>query len=277
MKIINIESSESAYLTKKYVFQDVNNRTIESVYVDRVSKNIICLSSMYGCSVGCTFCKSGENFYGIASYEDIVDMCDMIVTDNKINPDKKTVFSFMGSGEPLLNPINVCNAINYINSKYYNSKVSVSFSGVGFKNFKQMVNHCQIQPKFQFSLHSAYNSERIKLIPNSNTLELILDELDKYCIDYNTSVELNYILLDGINDSMGDVFAISDIFSRYKHFTLKINEYHVVNYNYIESLYKSKFIENLRGFGIFPEIYSTDGIEIGAACGQLKSIVNAVN
>jgi adenine C2-methylase RlmN of 23S rRNA A2503 and tRNA A37 len=40
---------------------------------------------------------------------------------------------------------------------------------------------------------------------------------------------------------------------------------------YIESKNKNNFIKILNDYNIFPEIYSTDGVDIGASCGQLNS------
>lgn len=278
MKLLEIQESKFNYLAKKYIFIGDNGYTVSSVYIDRMDKDIVCLSCMYGCPVGCGFCKSGENYYGKISSADMNFMCDYIAKDNNFTEEKRKVFSFMGNGEPLLNHSQVANTINYIGNTYKNYKVSVSLSGPDIGLFPQFIKNIKVQlPKFQFSLHSPFNQERESLIPYTSNLELIWDVFNDYLNAHSDEkIELNYVLLNGINDSdwhstmlAGIINLLNDISNN--KYLLKINEYHLVNPKYFESVNKDNFIKKLKEFNIIPEVYSTDGVEIGAACGQLNS------
>jgi len=272
MKLLEIHTSTGNYLAKKYVFLGDNGYTVSSIYVDRIDKDIICVSCMYGCPVGCVFCKSGENYHGNISSEDMNFMCDYIAKDNKFSDEKRKVFSFMGSGEPLLNYHNVHKTINYIHLTYKRYSVSVSLSGIGvLKNFKYFIQNMYSVPKIQFSLHSPFDGERKLMIPNSDNIDSILDVLDEYSRESNTYIELNYILLEGINDTPKHADELSKLIINNDKFLLKINEYHEINNTYGESKHKKAFINYLNFLGIVPEIYSTDGVDIGAACGQLNT------
>ncbi len=261
MRIIRTEEQNKPHYTKKYVFEGKSE--VSSIYIDRKNKDIICISSMYGCPVKCEFCKSGERYEGRLTHEEIIFMINHIVIDKKLGG-KRIVFSFMGSGEPLLNTINIAKTINFISKKFVNYSVSISISGAGILNFKELINNIQIFPQIQFSLHSPFEDERRNLIPLTSSLDTILPILK----NYDGNVEINYILLEKINDSNEHAKKLAELLKKYD-FKLKINEYHKVNIKYSESKNKQIFIGKLMEESINPEIYATDGVEIGAACGQL--------
>jgi len=77
MKIKSTKEQQLPYFCKKYTFQ--NKDIVSSVYIDRCVKDIICISSMYGCPIGCLFCKSGERYLGNIPYCDIISMIDYII------------------------------------------------------------------------------------------------------------------------------------------------------------------------------------------------------
>jgi len=268
MKFLNSSESFSNFYVKKYNFIGKNNKIVSSVYIDRKDKDIICLSCMFGCPVKCKFCKSGQSYFGNLEYNDIIYMINYIYNDKKLSENKKIIFSFMGSGEPLLNYKNVYKTINYINKEYKNISISLSISGANMNKFRSFVSNLETYPKIQFSLHSAYNDERKEIIPLTDNLDYILNELYYYKMLSDKEIELNYILLNNINDSSSHINVLIDILKKYL-FKLKINEYHDVNLGINESANKDKFIVLLNENNIFPEIYSTDGVDIGAACGQL--------
>ncbi|MDO8516640.1 MAG: radical SAM protein [Nanoarchaeota archaeon] len=268
MKCIKTFESNLSYFTKKYLFSE-ENKTVESTYVNRGDKNIICLSSMYGCPVGCKFCASGKSYFGNLKSSDILFMANYIIndSDNKI----KTLFSFMGSGEPLLNVWEVSDSIKEL-SRISDSYFSMSVSGLGIDNIDSIANDKEItkKPKIQFSLHSPFNFQRRELIPKTEDIEKVLGKLQLYKENTGKDIDLNYILLNNINDSKAHCKKLLDIINQ-TGFNLKINEYHLTNSGFLESKNKKKFILLLRENGVYPEVYATDGVDVNAACGQLVS------
>lgn len=267
MTLVDSKESFESYYTKKYTFKNKHN--VSSVYVKRDDKDIICLSSMYGCPVGCKFCKSGQNYFGNVKDVDIIFMIDHIVKDKQLG-NRKIVFSFMGSGEPFLNPKNVLNVIGYIVKKFNNFSISISTSGLGINNlmvFNKFFEKIGYYPQIQLSLHSLYDGDRRTIIPKSPKLGDILDLL----LPYKGKIEMNYVLMHDFNDS--DIHAVKlAYFIRSKYLFLKINDFHEVDGSlYFKSKRKKEFIDILKKHYVEPEVYSTDGVDIGAACGQLES------
>jgi adenine C2-methylase RlmN of 23S rRNA A2503 and tRNA A37 len=270
MKFIKSYESNEGYYSKKYIFLD-EGRSIEAVFIDKPDKNILCLSCMYGCPVGCAFCKSGETYFGKVSYRGMKDMIEFIVKDQHlVKCQKKILFSFMGSGDIMLNYLEVAKCINYLASSYKNLSISISVSGAAIENLSFLSKKLDYLPKLQFSFHSPFDKERKKIIPATRSLSKIFEELKLYRERSGGNITLNYVLLEDVNDSQEHVRGIVGLIKEFG-FNLKINGYHKVNDIYSESSKKEKFIKELIGEGISPEIYFTDGVDIGAACGQLMS------
>lgn len=268
MKLKSIIESKFSHPTKKYIFIN-GNKTIECTFVDRETKYIICLSCMMGCRVGCKFCRSGRSYFGELNSEDIIYMATTIVISEKIW-DKKILFSFMGSGEPLFNVMSIRSVIERLHL-FPKAYFALSTSGVVIDNLPKLYfPPANCHPKIQLSLHSPYDKERNILIPNSPKIEDIFRFLSEYKEVTGKEIELNYILLDGINDSIQHAIDLSKIVKG-SGFSLKINNYHDVELGYKESSKKEKFIKWIQEEGICPEVYSTDGHDIEASCGQLKS------
>ena len=265
MKINNILTSKGNVPSKKYVFEE-EGKLIESTYIDRKNKYIICVSCMFGCPVGCEFCASGLNYFGKLTKKEMVFMISSIIKKENLTEEKRLLISFMGSGEPSLNMNEIKEVIQEISNKYPNTSFAISNSGVKIENLLLLNDIKDRNIKLQFSLHSPYNQERKKIIPSTDNLKKILKTYFKLKFE----LEINYILLNNFNDSRNHADKLSNFIKKYG-FNLKINDYHEVNRNFIESTNKKLFLEVLKKNKVNFEMYSTDGVDIGAACGQLIS------
>ncbi len=92
-------SSESTDGTKKYLFNVLNNRYIETAFIPDRERATICVSTQSGCKMGCKFCMTGrQGFQGNLSSNEILNQFRSI-------PEHKSLTNivFMGMGEPLDN------------------------------------------------------------------------------------------------------------------------------------------------------------------------------
>ncbi len=273
MKCIDKLNSEDNYPTTKYIFEN-NGKTVESTYINREEKHIICLSTMYGCPIKCKFCASGLSYFGKLNQEEIINMVNYIIKDKDLlNSNKRILISFMGSGEPLLNLNAIINVIKFLNQNIPSCYFAISVSGKSIDKLDLLINDKEIRsikPKIQFSLHSPYNEERKKLIPFTEDLDVIIKKLKDYQEKVGKEVDLNYLIFDNINDSMQHAIDLAKLIKK-AGLKLKINQYHDVNLGIKESKNKTQFIKYLNEENVYPEIYFTDGGNIQAACGQLTS------
>mgnify|MGYP001605248835 CR=1 FL=1 len=265
MILTEILKSEGKFMTKKYIFEK-EGKIAESVFIDRGNKNILCISSMFGCPVKCNFCASGLNYFGKLTKNDILDTVYQIIENENVDNNKKLLISFMGSGEPLMNISSVSGSIRELSREFLNPYFAISFSGSRINNLSKLDDLNDLNLKLQFSLHSPYNYERKKLIPLTDDLYKILPLLSKSPF----VLEINYTLIDGLNDSENHAEKLSELIKD-NNFKLKINEYHEVGDNFKKSTNDQNFFEILKRNKVCYEFYSTDGVDIGAACGQLKT------
>ncbi len=265
MKTIQVLESKEKFPARKYVFIK-NGKSVESTYIDRGNKDIICVSTMFGCPVKCNFCASGNSYLGNLSKEEIISMVDSIIENEGLKNEKKLLIFFMGSGEPLLNADQVLGVIEELIKRGSNFHFAMSVSGINIKNLKLFSHLSRDKLKVQFSLHNPFNEERKNMIPLTEDLDKIFQELS--CLKFDT--EINYIVLEGINDSERHARELSNFIKKHK-FKLKINEYHKIGNEIWESSKKDAFLSILRKNNVDFELYSTDGADIRGACGQLTS------
>jgi 23S rRNA (adenine2503-C2)-methyltransferase len=228
---------------------------------------------MFGCPVGCKFCSSGLSYFGKIDGEDIAWMVKEIITRSDIStfPDgNKVLVSFMGSGEPMLNSEEVIAAIQILNRIGF--RFSLATSGVGIGHIWDFINNKYIglvKPKLTISLHSSFDTDRMDLIPNTASIGTIIRLASDYAMAVGP-VQLNYVLLEGINDSILHAEALAALVRQFG-FHLKINRYNDVGRGFVESSRKVDFINELSRNLVNPELYFTDGVDIAAGCGQLRS------
>ena len=115
-----IETHESSDGTLKFLVELFDGNKVECVYIPEKTRGTICISSQVGCSLTCTFCRSGtQRLVKNLSASEIVSQ--VILVKDKLNDwgDRKTVSNivFMGQGEPLINLKNLKKAIQILKDK----------------------------------------------------------------------------------------------------------------------------------------------------------------
>ena len=97
--------------TEKYVYELLDGKCIETVFIKRRDGGTVCVSTQVGCSVGCIFCESGRNgFVRNLTPSEIVQQ--VILLRRKVNR-----IVFMGMGEPLFNYNNFIKAIHILRDR----------------------------------------------------------------------------------------------------------------------------------------------------------------
>lgn len=268
MKIVDKIHSVDGMATK-YLQETDDGYIIETAYVDYYNKHIICFSSLIGCPIGCRFCISGQKLKYIRKLtaDEIITQCLNVINDNDTT-NKPLLFSAMGEGEPLLNIDNLKVAFELFDSWFLGSKFSVSTSGIDTRKIKELSLFKQAI-KLQLSLHSAFDADRKKLIPNSSPLMVIHDAL-RVASRRIKNIEINYILIHNINDSMRDLEGLCH-FVNGTDWKIKINRFNSFpDIPFEQSKRLNLFIKILKARGVDVEYYETNGTDIGGACGQMS-------
>lgn len=283
MKIRKFEGKNKN--VKKYVFTK-DDSVFESViykYPTYKERTVICISVQSGCPVGCVFCGTGKRFirnlsseeiknqvYEVLKQENIID----IALKDKIN---KFQIMFMSMGEPMLNWLNVRNAIIELNRDFRNAQLLISTMGIkDYATFFDIVKNAKKIDKIglQFSLHNSIDKERDLLIPYKNKFSIrnLRDMGLLFCQETGKKVYLNYCV-SNTNSAEEHTTKILDIFPP-NYFCLtfsvicnpdKTKKVDITDY---DALYKMQdlFLKNGYDVKIFDPAGKDD---IGGGCGQL--------
>ena len=258
---------------------------IETVFIPEGKRGTICVSSQVGCSLSCSFCHTGtmkleRNLVLEEITGQIMTVKHLLKDWNKKTEEKiVTNVVFMGMGEPLLNYDNVINSIKILcdiqGLDISKRKVTLSTSGIVNKiqSFQE-----DVDVNLAISLHAAFDNIRDKLVPINRKwpLSILLKELKDYnSLDNKKRITFEYIMLEGINDSLEDAKELIKIIRPLKS---KINlipfnpwpesKYNVSSFEKIE-IFKNFILEKGK---IIATIRLPRGDDILAACGQLKSL-----
>ncbi len=252
----------------------------------------VCVSSQAGCPLNCAFCATGrEGFNRNLTAEEITDQVlfwRQYLKKFRISNFEFRVYDisnvvYMGMGEPFLNWEQVKKSLeNLINPKLFgfgSRSISVSTSGIpeGIEIFTETFP----QMNLAVSLHFAENEMRSRYMPISKQydLEKIKETLQKYFQKSKRKIFIEYILFQGLNDSLQDARKLSEYLKSIGHtYLLHVN---LIFYNEEDKTandFKAssknaavKFRDCLRQNHINVTIRKSLGADIQGACGQLST------
>jgi len=252
---------------------------VESVLIPTEKRITACVSSQVGCSLDCKFCatarlKRMRNLNADEIYDQVVAIKEQSET---FFGRPLTNIVFMGMGEPLLNYANVIAAIDKITSpKGLNmaaKRLTVSTVGIA----KMIVKMADDDVKFNLavSLHSALNETRSSIMPinDTNTLEELGDALKYWYQKRKRKVTYEYVVWDGINDSIEHARALLR-FCQLVPCKVNLIEYNPIDDGIFQQASDEKlrmYQDLLESHGITTRIRKSRGKDIDAACGQLAN------
>ena len=270
--------------TRKWLFELEDGKEIETVYIPDKNRGTICVSSQVGCSLSCSFCHTGTmKFSRNLSTSEILGQVMYVKNflkdwNNKSDKKKITNIVFMGMGEPLLNYDNVIKSINVLTDQkglaFSKRKITLSTSGVVPKiiDFKE-----DSDVNLAVSFHAAFDEIRDILVPINKKwpIENLLKALKEYSKKRkHKRITFEYIMLEGINDSIKDA---KELVKLIKPFKAKIN---LIPFNpWPGSNYKASSPDKIKVFKkhileegkLVATVRLPRGDDVLAACGQLKS------
>lgn len=274
----------------KYLFELKDGKTIESVLlpmkkdiinedgdIAKHARYTICVSSQVGCKMGCSFCLTAKGgFVRNLSAGEIVGQILWIKRENNIPYERRVNVVYMGMGEPLDNLDNVSKAIKILKD---NDGLAIgarrqTISTSGLANQIKRLGEMDLGVLLAISLHAVTDELRLKLMPvnKAYNISAVMEAVRNFPIDMRKRVMFEYLMMDGVNDGINDAKALVKLLSGIK---AKVN---LILFNPHEgSQYKrpqlqniEKFRDYLQGRGVTCTIRQSKGLDISAACGQLK-------
>ena len=288
LKIAKKEKSSDGSI--KYLFELHDGHTIESVLllmkkkkidedgkIVRSEKYTVCISTQVGCKVGCTFCLTAKGgFVRNLSVGEIVNQIVQIKKDNNIDENKSVNIVYMGMGEPLDNYDNFVHSVKVFSDEEGLSinkrRQTVSTSGISSKIEKLGNEDLGIQ--LAISLHAVDDGLRSELIPMNKAynIQSIIDAVKKFPVDTRKKVMFEYLVIKDKND---DITSANELLKLLDGIKAKVNliyfnPYPGTPYQRPTSKSMLEFQEYLTKKGLLCTIRESKGLDISAACGQLK-------
>ncbi len=292
-KILNEELSILPFVIKEVVissdgraikalFELEDGNVVESVLISPKPETwSACISSQVGCAMSCEFCATGKLGLGRdLTTDEIVSQAIFwrgYLRENNIVGTYANIV-YMGMGEPFMNWDNVKASIDILTNEklgnFPNRGISVSTSGV-VSGIKKFADECG-QINLAISLHFATDEKRDKYMPvnKAYNLEALSESLRYYLAKNNRRLFIEYIMLEGVNDSDEDArLLVSYLKSIGKKQLVIVN---LIKYNSVDDSFKPSskktvmhFKELIKSGGVPCTIRKSIGDDIHGACGQL--------
>ena len=274
----------------KYLFKLHDGHTVEAVLllmrdtqynedgsIKHLPKYTVCVSSQVGCKVGCAFCLTAKGgFIRDLSAGEIVEQILQIYKDNDIDSNRRVNIVYMGMGEPLDNLDNLAKAIKIFSNPdglaISPQRQTVSTSGLSAKIDR--LAKMDLGINLAISLHAVDDELRQKLMPINKAYNIasIMDAVRNFPINLRKKVMFEYLIIKDLND---DLASANKLVKLLNGIQAKVN---LIFFNpYEDSEFQrpsvedvKKFQEHLLNKGVICTIRESKGLDISAACGQLR-------
>jgi 23S rRNA (adenine2503-C2)-methyltransferase len=289
--------------TRKWLLDVGTGNAIESVFIPEEERGTLCISSQAGCALECSFCSTGkQGFNRNLGVDEIIGQlwwasralraraaegraglrtaqsADMPVGRGLTERPISNVV-MMGMGEPLANFDNVTAAMRLMldDNAYGLSRRRVTLSTAGLvPGIDRLREACPVA--LAVSLHAPNDALRDELVPINRKWPI--RELLAACLRYvekapRESVMFEYVMLDGVNDSVALARQLAALVRDVpcKINLIPFNPFSGVGYRRSTLEAIARFRDVLMQAGLVATVRKTRGDDIEAACGQLAGRV----
>lgn len=257
--------------TRKFLWRLSDGESIESVLIPSGDRRTLCISSQAGCALGCVFCATGRMGFrrNLTPFEIAGQVRELMLR----NPnDKPTNIVFMGMGEPLLNWDAVDIALSILNSPagFGIGARHITVSTVGIVPGMQALAARPEQFRLAISLHAPSAGRRLPLMPIEKKYDLT--QVLSAAGAFRKRITFEYVLIDGMNDTDQDALDLARL-ARRQGALVNLLPLHPGGAPGL----RPASADRIRAFqrllidrGIEAVVRRSRGLDISAACGQLK-------
>jgi 23S rRNA (adenine2503-C2)-methyltransferase len=266
---VTIQESQDG--TVKFLWRLHDGEMIESVLIPSGSRRTLCISSQAGCALGCVFCATGTmGFRRNLSPAEIATQVREVILRHA--DDKPTNVVFMGMGEPLLNWPAVDTTLTILNSPHGLGIGArhITVSTVGILPGMQALAARPEQFRLAISLHAPEHERRLALMPVEKkfTIGEVLDAAKVF----RKRITFEYVLIGGKNDTDKDADQLARL-ARKLGALVNILPLHPGGAPGLTPTSPSRiraFADRLKNMGVEASVRRSRGLDINAACGQLR-------
>jgi 23S rRNA (adenine2503-C2)-methyltransferase len=255
--------------TEKFLFRLDDGEGIETVAIPEQNRLTLCISSQAGCALQCAFCATGAMGFArnLRPFEIAGQVREMILLGLK-----PTNIVFMGMGEPLMNWTAVDVALSLLNDPgaLGIGARHITVSTVGVLPGIQALAARPEQFRLALSIHAPSDALRQQLMPINTKYPL--SQVIETAKTFVRRVTFEYVLLGDINDGVAQAEQLAALARQCGAFVNLIPLHPGGALGFTSSTHKatSAFMGTLRRRGVEVALRKSRGIDISAACGQLR-------
>lgn len=272
------EVSADAGETIKTLYRTGDGQLIETVLMLYPERATVCVSCQVGCAVGCAFCATG--LAGLTRNLVAGEMVAQVVGAARRARDAGRTLTnvvMMGMGEPFHNYPATMKMVGVLHDPRGMNlgarRITISTSGVVPK-----IDALAAEPlavNLAVSLHAPNDALRDRLVPLNGRYPLatLLDACRRYTERSGRRISFEYALMRGVNDADDTAVELAAVLhGMLCHVNLiPLNPVDVLPFERPRQAEIERFAAILQRSGIPTTVRYSRGVEIGAACGQLRA------
>ena len=261
----------SADGTEKFLFRLADGEAIETVAIPDGGRLTLCISSQAGCALRCAFCATGAMGFSrnLEVFEIAGQVREMRLLDSPI---AVTNIVFMGMGEPLMNWRAVDPVLTVLNDPkgLGIGARHITISTVGILPGIVALGQRREQFRLAISIHAPSDALRRELMP-INTKYPLADVIAAARV-FDRRVTFEYVMLGGVNDQPEHAAQLAELALECRAFVnlIPLHPGGSMGFDPTPPERIAAFARELRADGVEVAVRKSRGIDIAAACGQLR-------
>ena len=264
--------------TVKTLYRTADGELVETVLMLYPDRATVCVSCQVGCAVGCAFCATGLG--GLSRNLTAGEMVVQTVDAARMARERGRALTnvvMMGMGEPLQNWAETRRMVGILNDPAALGlgarRITISTSGI-VPRIRALADE-PWQVNLAVSLHAPDDALRDTLVPVNRRWPVaeLLAAVREYIRKTGRRVSFEYALMRGINDGDETARALAELLrGTLCHVNvIPLNPVDVLPYERPDPAGVERFAELVRAGGIPTTVRYSRGLEIDAACGQLRA------
>ncbi len=257
--------------TEKFLFRLRDGEAIETVAIPEGNRVTLCISSQAGCALQCAFCATGA--MGFSRNLDVHEIAGQVREMRLLDPPIPiSNIVFMGMGEPLMNWKAVSPALTILNdpSGLGIGARHITISTVGVLPGIVALSERPEQFRLAISIHAPSDDLRRDLMPIN--IKYPLRDVIEAARKFDRRVTFEYVMLGGVNDQEVHALQLAQLAKDCRAFVnlIPLHPGGARGFTPTAAPQMSRFARELRDQGVEVAIRKSRGIDIAAACGQLR-------
>jgi 23S rRNA (adenine2503-C2)-methyltransferase len=261
--------------TRKLLLELSDRRRIEAVFIPETPAMTFCISTQVGCAMACDFCLTGKmGLVRNLTAGEIAGQVRVLASSTGMLAHAFNIV-LMGMGEPLHNYDNTMKALRILNSEdgFAVSPRRITLSTVGIVAGLDRLAAESLMPNLAISLHATTDEQRSALVPSNRRYSLsdILDACRRFPLKKRNRITFEYVLLEGVNDSLEDARRLATLLAgiKAKVNVIPLNAAPGIPYTRPTDERINRFAQAVADRHITVSVRKSRGRDIRAACGQL--------